>query len=137
VNQTCQPNDVIRAHSVDQVQETVARANRQGRTVRVVGSGHSFTSLVCTDDTILDVGGLAGGIDADPSTGRAVVWAGTTIRALGGPLWDAGLSLSNPGDIDGQTIAGAIGTATHGSGLQFTSLSGALRSVEYVTADGT
>ena len=136
-NHTCQPNQIIRADTVDQVQDAVGQASSLGRTVRVVGSGHSFTPLVCTDDTILDISGLAGVIDADPSAGRALVWAGTTIRDLGAPLWNAGLSLSNQGDIDGQTIAGAIGTATHGSGLQFTSLAGALRSVEYVAADGT
>jgi FAD/FMN-containing dehydrogenase len=136
-NQACRPSRVVRARDVEQIQEVVAEAGRQGRSVRVVGSGHSFTPLVCTEDTILDIGGLTGVIDADVDANRALVWAGTTIRDLGAPLWNAGLSLSNQGDIDMQTIAGAMGTATHGSGLRFTSLSGVVRSVEYVAADGT
>jgi FAD/FMN-containing dehydrogenase len=55
------------------------------------------------------------GIDAPGK--RVRLRGGTTIRQMAEPLWAAGLCLKNQGDIDAQQIAGAIGTATHGSGV--------------------
>jgi len=92
---------------------------------------------VFTDGVIVDVSRLQGVIDADLEANTATVWAGTTIRQLGPELWSRGLALKNQGGIDAQTIGGAVGTATHGSGRRFTSLSGAIHSLEYVRADGS
>lgn len=135
-NQSCDPSAVIKVRDVEAVQAVVRSVARRGGHVRVVGAGHSFTPLVCTDDVILDVSGLAGLTNVDERAKRATVRAGTTIAQLGEPLWGHGLSLRNQGDIDAQTIGGAVGTATHGSGLSLTSLSGALCGIEYVGADG-
>lgn len=116
--------------------ETVARASETGTTLRVVGSGHSFTPVVCCDGVILDIADLRGVQMVDESRHRARIWAGSTLASLGAPLWDAGLSLRNQGDIDAQTIAGAVSTGTHGTGLKFTSFSGAVTRAEIVTASG-
>ena len=75
---------------------------------------------------MLDLSALTGVQLVDPATHRARVWAGSTIASLGAPLWAAGCSLRNQGDIEAQTIAGAMSTATHGSGLRFGSFSSAL-----------
>ena len=136
-NQTCRPTRVHRARDVDDLCDLVATAAGRGQVVRVVGAGHSFTPLVCTDDVMVDVALLSGVVDVDRARARAVVWAGTTIRELGEPLWSAGLSLRNQGDIDAQTVGGAVATATHGSGLAFTSFSGAVCGIEYVSASGS
>jgi UDP-N-acetylenolpyruvoylglucosamine reductase len=133
-NQQC-PATVIRPTTVAELQDVVADAARRRGTVRVAGSGHSFTPLVCTDDTVIDIGALRGVVEADTANATAVVGAGTTLRDVVGPLWSAGLSLRNQGDIDAQTVGGAVGTATHGSGRAFGSFSSVVRRVEYVGAD--
>ena len=61
---------------------------------------------------------------------------GTPVAAFGPPLWDAGLALENQGDIDTQGIAGAVATATHGSGLGLQSFSATVRRMRLVIADG-
>jgi FAD/FMN-containing dehydrogenase len=135
-NQSCSPASLVRARDVEDVQRAVREAAGRGLPVRVVGAGHSFTPLACTDGVMIDVSALSGIVGCDGDRARVTVRAGTTIAALGGPLWDHGLALANQGDIDAQTIAGAVSTATHGSGLRHTSFSGAVRSVQMVTADG-
>lgn len=134
--QFCEPAEYVEATTVEQVCETVARAAEQGRTVRPIGSGHSFTPVISCDGIILDISGLRGIQSLDEARQRARVWAGSRLSSLGEPLWDAGLSLKNQGDIDAQTVAGALNTATHGSGLGFTSFSGILTRAELVTATG-
>jgi FAD/FMN-containing dehydrogenase len=134
--QSCRPQEYVRARSVDEVCEVVARAANSDANVRVAGSRHSFTPLVCTDGIILDISALSGIEHVDAATHRARIRAGSTIASVGPPLWDAGCSLENQGDIDSQTLAGALSTATHGSGLRFGSISSALTRAELVTANG-
>lgn len=134
--ESCRPRQYVRARSVDDVRDVVARCTSNGTTVRPVGSSHSLPPLVSTSDVIMDIGGLADVVDVDTARLRARVSGGTTIAALGPPLWDAGVSLLNQGGMDGQTIAGAVSTGTHGAGLDHTSMSGAVRGAEIVTASG-
>ena len=134
--QSCHPAEYVEAGSVEQVQEVLERATEQGTTVRAVGAGHSFTPVVSTDGIVLDISGISGLESTDVAGERARIRAGSTIASIGDLLWEHGLSLRNQGDIDSQTFAGAISTATHGSGLGFTSLSGAVSRAELVTADG-
>lgn len=134
--QSCQPEAVVKAVSVEHVSEIVADATKRGISIRPVGAGHSFAPLVPTDGIVLDVSAISGIIDIDSAAAQARIGAGTTISAIGEPLWDAGLSLKNQGAIDLQTIAGAVSTSTHGSGLQLTSLSGSVIGAELITASG-
>ena len=113
-----------------------AGAAAAGSTVRSVGTAHSHYPLVPTDGTIVDVSGLNGVVSTDPDRRRARVRAGTTIHALGVPLLEAGLGLSNQGDIDRQTIAGATGTGTHGTGVNLRNLSAAVTGLRFATAAG-
>jgi FAD/FMN-containing dehydrogenase len=135
-NQQERVGERISARTVDDLREIVTEARVHGRAVRAVGAAHSFSPLVPHPGVVVDVNAISGLRSVDITQSRATVWAGTTVRALGEPLWEAGLSLSNQGDIDTQTVAGALSTATHGSGLELTSFSGALRSAEIVTASG-
>jgi len=132
----CEPSDVHFARSVDDVSAVVAAANAAGRRLRVVGAGHSHYPLVPTEGLILDVSGLAGVLETSPKRRTARVRAGTPIHALGRPLHDAGLALANQGDIDRQTIAGAVATGTHGTGRGLKNLSAAVRAVSLVLASG-
>ena len=111
-------------------------AARRGLPVRVAGAGHSFTPVVATPGLLLEVGGLGGIRSIDADRRRVVVGPATTIGDFGVPLWAAGLALANQGDIIEQQIAGAVSTATHGSGLGLGSFSSSVRRVRVVTADG-
>ncbi|GAA0319480.1 FAD-binding protein [Kineococcus aurantiacus] len=134
--ESCRPEAVLRAQSVEHVSEIVADATRRGVTVRPVGSGHSFAPLVPTDGIVLDISALSGITSIDPALHQATIGAGTTIAALGEPLWDAGLTLRNQGAIDAQTIAGAMSTSTHGSGLALPMLSAGIVGADVVLASG-
>jgi FAD/FMN-containing dehydrogenase len=114
----------------------VTRAADAGEHVRVAGGGHSFTPVVQTDGLLLEMSQLAGVTATDAGRRRARVRAGTPIHALYEPLWAAGLALRNQGDIDTQHLAGAVATATHGSGTRNGCLSAVVRGVRLVGADG-
>jgi len=104
--------------------------------VRVVGSGHSFTALGETSGTVVSLDALQGVVASDAAAMTATVKAGTKIHAMGRPLFDAGLGLKNQGDIDRQTIAGAVGTGTHGTGATLGSLSAEAKGFRLVTVSG-
>jgi FAD/FMN-containing dehydrogenase len=126
----------VNASNDDDVVSTVRGAARSNQGVRVAGSGHSFTPIVQTDHTLLNIAALSGVTDVDRSSHRATVRAGTCLADVGAPLWDAGMSLANQGDVDAQTISGAIATGTKGSGPLFGSLSSTVRSVRLVNGEG-
>ena len=59
----------------------------------------------------------------DPASRESVVAGGSRLSSVGKLLWDAGMSIANQGDIDAQTVAGAIATGTKGSGIAYGSMS--------------
>jgi len=135
-NQSCRPAELAAPSNEQQVASLVARAAEQGLHVRAAGAGHSFTPVVTTDGLLLDLRGLGGIRAIDAGRRRVVVGPAATIGDFGAPLWRAGLSLANQGDIVAQQIAGAISTATHGSGLRLGSFSSSVRRVRLVTGGG-
>ena len=122
--------------SEEQLAALVRQAARSGSSVRVAGAGHSHSALVPTGDTILDLSGFSGVIRADREEKQAWVRAGTQICTLGPALHDLGLALRNQGDIDRQTVAGAIATGTHGTGPELQNLSAMVTGLSLVTAAG-
>ena len=135
-DQRCRPAEVLRPGSVAELTEAVAAAAAAGRKVRVPGSGHSFTEAAMTDSTMIRVEALRGVIDADPASGLVKVGAGTILADLNEALDSLWLAMENLGDIDRQTIAGAISTATHGTGAGLRNVSAQVEALELVTADG-
>ena len=119
--QRCAPLRIERPQSEEAVADAVRRAAGEGRRVRVSASGHSFTDIACTDDVMLRLDALDRVVSAD---GELVeVEAGITLHRLGKELADRGLAMENQGDIDRQQLAGALSTATHGTGIGFPNLS--------------
>jgi FAD/FMN-containing dehydrogenase len=104
---------------------------------RVAGTGHSFMPLCETDGLLLSLADMEGGIEVAADRASAWVPAGMAIGALTKALWDEGLSLANQGDIDKQAIAGALATATHGTGRTLGSLSTFAEGFRLVMADGS
>jgi len=126
---------VVTPPDVAAVARAVRSARDAGRTVRCVGSGHSFVPF-WTDDVILSLDGIDGLIRVDRVGRSATVAAGTKLHRLGPLLWEHGLSLPQQGDIDRQSLAGALSTGTHGTGRSLPSLSNYIRAMTLVTADG-
>jgi FAD/FMN-containing dehydrogenase len=135
-NQSFTPAYAAAPRDEEEVTAVVRRARELGLGVRVAAARHSFTPIVQTDGLLLDLSALNGVIATDPARRRATALAGTPIHGFYEPLWSAGLALKNQGDIDDQHIAGAVATATHGSGIRNVCLSGVVRGVRLVTADG-
>lgn len=104
--------------------------------IRVTGASHSFSALCATDDTLFSLDQLTGIVNHDPQTLQATVWAGTRLRDLGAPMWQIGQGFSNQGDVNPQSIGGACGTSTHGTGVSLGSFSSMVRGVRLVTAEG-
>ncbi|HEU5269376.1 MAG TPA: FAD-binding protein, partial [Jatrophihabitans sp.] len=131
-----EPARVVRPRTAEQVADEVHRAIADNLSVKAVGAGHSFSDIALTRGVMIDQGLLTGIISADRHTGLVTVAAGTTLRELSIALWKMGLSMSNLGDIDAQTISGAIATGTHGTGRAFGGLATQVRGLQLVTADG-
>ena len=134
-NQSFSPREIVDVETEVDVQREVVRAASGEYSIRTVGSGHSFTPIIETD-VLLDTSPLRGIIDVDPSQLTVKAGPKTTIGDFGDPLWERGLALANQGDIDTQAIAGAIATATHGSGLKQPNLSAALEGARLVDGMG-
>jgi L-gulono-1,4-lactone dehydrogenase len=136
-DQTCQPVEIAHPASREELAEVVGAAAAAGRKVSAAGSGHSFTEAAMTEGTMVRVEALAGVLDADPGTGLVRVGAGTVLADLNEELARIGLAMENLGDIDVQTIAGAISTGTHGTGARLRNLSAQVEGMELVLADGS
>jgi FAD/FMN-containing dehydrogenase len=132
----CQPAKLVEPADESQVVAAVRSAAGAGQTVRVAGSGHSFTALCATDDVLVSLDRLAGIESVDARAGLAWIRAGSKIRDLGGPLAEHGLALENQGDVDVQALAGAISTGTHGTGPALGSISTQVDALRIVTAAG-
>jgi FAD-linked oxidoreductase len=136
-DQRCTPAAIERPGSVAQIAAALERAAAAGQRVRVAGSGHSFTDAACTDGRLLSLERMDRVLDVDRASGLVRVEAGIRIHALSAALAEHGLAFENLGDIDVQTIAGAISTATHGTGARLRNLSAQVQSLELVLADGS
>ncbi len=135
-NQECRPVAVERPASVLEVVEALGRARSAGQAVKVVGGGHSFTDAACTDGRMLSLEHLDRVVDVDQGANTVTVEAGMSIRTLNQELAARGLALQNLGDIDRQSVAGAIATGTHGTGAAFGALPTFVEGMELVTASG-
>lgn len=134
-NFVCRPAALETPGTLEAIREVVAGAAREGRTVRPVGAGYSYTRLVQTDDVMLSLDRWTGieSIDAD---GMATVRAGTRLGPLVRELARRGRALENLGDIDKQTLAGAVATATHGTGITLGTMSTQIAGIELVAGTG-
>jgi hypothetical protein len=135
-NLTCEPAMILKPSSEEAVVDTLTAASREGRRVRIVGSGHSFSPIHTTDQTLISLDHLGGIKSVDAEAERATCGPGTQIRDFGEQLWENGLVLRNQGDIDTQHIVGAISTATHGSGLKLQSFAAAGKRFRLATPAG-
>lgn len=127
----CQPTRILRPRNAEELAADVARTTEQ---LRPVGSGHSFAPICHTDATMVDIGHLSGVLRVEGN--HVTVGAGTPLRQLTTALAARGLALHNQGDIDHQTIAGAVSTSTHGTGRELGAVATAVRAITLCTPSG-
>jgi FAD/FMN-containing dehydrogenase len=132
----CRPHGLEMPASEDEIVRVVRAAIREGRSMRVAGTGHSFTPLVATTGTLISLDHWQGLEACARSDGSAMVRSGTKLGALGAMLLEQGLAMENLGDVDVQSLAGAIGTGTHGTGRTFRNISSQVSRLRIVMADG-
>lgn len=134
---SCHPLSQEWPVSEDQIAELVHHAAFRGERVKVVGAGHSFTDIACTDGRQIHLDNYNRVLSADEETGRVEVQAGITIGRLNLELAARRLALRNMGDVDYQSIAGALSTSTHGTGAKVGNIPSQVRALSLILADGS
>ena len=132
----CSPRAIEEPQTEAALSSLVRRAGEQGSTVRAVGAGHSSTGILIARDVLASLARIRGLQSHDASVPTATLGPGTTVREAGDDLLAVGLALEYLGDVDYQTVAGAIGTGTHGTGTRYPNISGQLIGGRLVTGTG-
>ncbi|WP_027367591.1 D-arabinono-1,4-lactone oxidase [Desulfocurvibacter africanus] len=130
------PGSVETPANEEELREIVLRAADQGRTVRVAGAGHSSTPLVETEHALVSMERFKGLASHDPERNEATVRSGLMLKEAGAIFRELNLSMANLGDVDLQSLVGAIGTGTHGTGKDLNILSSHLIGGRMVTGAG-
>ncbi|MFH8634731.1 D-arabinono-1,4-lactone oxidase [Streptomyces lydicus] len=136
-NVTARPARSVAPASTEELVAAVRAAAEDGLTVKAAGTGHSFTPAAATDGLLIRPERLTGVRAVDRAAGTVTVAAGTPLKHLNETLAAHGLSLTNMGDIMEQTVSGAAGTGTHGTGRDSASIAAQITALELVTADGS
>lgn len=121
--------------TIPEVQQIV-RELPAGASVRTVGGGHSFSPVAAGNSTMMSLDKLAGIINVDRATKRVRFLAGTRLNRIPEYLQPFGLALANQGDIDAQSVAGAISTSTHGTGIAWPGFAGTVTGLTLIDATG-
>jgi hypothetical protein len=143
-NQSCNPREIVRPASAEELVALVQRAEGEGTTVRAAGAGHSWSDVALTNGYLVAPDNLSGVDRVDAATLRADARGRKLVRVLGGThlyalneaLDRMGLALPNMGGYDAQTIGGVVSTSTHGSGLRWGPFPDLVRSIDLVVAGG-
>jgi L-gulono-1,4-lactone dehydrogenase len=136
-DELCRPAELRRPRSTHELSQAIERAAERGLRVRAAGAGHSFSDIACSDGLLLRLDGFNDVLDVDSSSGLVRAQAGISIRELSRRLDTHGLAMENLGDIDVQSIAGAISTATHGTGARLRNIAAQVVELTLVLADGS
>ena len=130
------PRQVVRPHDAGEVAELIATTRRRGGTVKPVGAGHSFSGIAVPDDLQLDMSAMRGLLGVDAERRHVTLKGGTPLFEIPELLAPHHLAMANLGDVDRQTITGAISTGTHGTGLAFGGISTQVTAATVVTGTG-
>lgn len=130
--QQAHPQHILHPDNVLELQSIVQSHPK----IRVVGAGHSFTPLVCTDATLVSLNQISGVASSDTAHSRCSLYAGTRLYNLDQYLEPINQALMNQGDIDQQSLAGAVSTGTHGTGADLYCISAYVEDFELLTASG-
>ncbi|MDY0911059.1 D-arabinono-1,4-lactone oxidase [Microbacterium sp. CFBP9034] len=135
-SESVRPRRVEFPRTADAVQRAVVAAAAQGLPIKAVGAGHSFTGIAVAPGVLLDLSDLSGLVSVDVERSRVTFRAGTRLHQVPALLAPYGLAMENLGDIDRQSISGAISTGTHGTGSRFGGIATQVVGATLVTASG-
>jgi len=116
-NQRATPQTWVKPNNLEEIAAAVREASAQGRKVKVIGSGHSFTGAAIAQGVLVDLSHMYRVVSEPNEDGVVEVEAGITLSALNEYLFLQDRALQNLGDICYQTVSGAISTGTHGTGV--------------------
>jgi L-gulono-1,4-lactone dehydrogenase len=136
-NVTGSPRRTSSPRSAPEVADAITKAAASDLPVRMAGSGHSFTATAVTDGVMLQPDRLTSIRSVDSAARTVTVEAGCPLHVLNAELLARGLSLANMGDIQVQTVAGAIQTGTHGTGRDVGGMAAQVAGLELALADGS
>lgn len=135
-NQEWKPNEFLQPSTEEEIVNIVKKAVQTNQNVRVFGTKHSFTALNNTEAICLNLDNYQGIINVDKTTNYVTVKSGTKLFNLTKLLADHNLAPENMGDVDKQSIAGAIGTGTHGTGIGLGNVSTQVTAIKFVNGLG-
>ena len=135
-SEAVRPRRVEFPRTSEAVQRAVVAAAAQKLPVKAVGAGHSFTGIAVAPGVLLDLTDLSGLVSVDVDRSRVTLHAGTRLHQIPALLAPYGLAMENLGDIDRQSISGAISTGTHGTGARFGGIATQIVGATLVTASG-
>lgn len=135
-SQVATPTEIARPTGLDDVVALVQRAAESGRRVKPIGAGHSFSAVAVAPDIQVQLDAMSGLVAVDEHTGHVTLAAGTRLHQIPALLAPYGLAMQNLGDIDRQSISGALSTGTHGTGRAFGSIGSRLVAATLVTGSG-
>ena len=130
------PELYIQPQTSEELQKVITLARRCRRRVTVAGCAHSPSDLTCTSSWLVNLDHFQDILDINKDTNVVIMQAGIRLRDLGIKLKGRGLAMPNLGSIDHQSIAGAIGTATHGSSTRHGILSQSVLALKIMLANG-
>ncbi|MDZ4277839.1 MAG: FAD-binding protein [Dehalococcoidia bacterium] len=136
-NQRCAPQRIERPRRETDLQRVVREAAEAGERVKAVGSGHSFTGIALTDGLLVTLDDYSAVLAADREQRTVTVQAGIRLSKLNAELDARGLALPNLGDVTYQSIAGAIATATHGTGAKLGGIATQVVGLRLISGDGS
>eukprot|EP00047_Mylnosiga_fluctuans_P016485 m.54708 g.54708 ORF g.54708 m.54708 type:complete len:359 (-) comp6614_c0_seq1:686-1762(-) len=135
--QTCRPARYFEARTEQDVLDVIRLAESNGAKLKVIGSGHSPSDIGCTDGYMVSLHKLDRILHVDPETSLVTVEAGVTLETLNERLaTEHSLALTNLGSISAQSVAGAIATGTHGSGVNFGIIATCITALRIVSGGG-
>lgn len=132
---TAKPEQKLTPHSVEELQNIVKQARLAKKRIRVTGAAHSFSGCARPEEIAVSLHNMRGLISVDKVNKLATLHAGTYLYEIGPALAEHGLALENMGDVQAQTVAGAVSTATHGTGITLGSVANQVVAWEWI--DGT
>ena len=130
------PELYLQPASTAELEKIVKLARRLRRRIAITGCSHSPSDLTCTSSWLLNLDRFEKIIHVNKATHVVVIQAGIRLHDLGLKLKQYGLAMPNLGSIDHQSIAGAIGTATHGSSTRHGILSQSVLALKIMLANG-
>ncbi len=130
------PTTVVAPWTTAALEQAIRVGVEQGRRIKALGAGHSFTGIAVADDIQLDLSNYTGIVAFDQQAGRVTLRSGTRLWQIPKLLAGSGWAMENLGDIDQQSLAGAISTGTHGTGQAYGGIASQVVGCELITGTG-